>query len=248
VAREVERESWRLITTFGAEPGFNMALDEALLEGHGAPPTLRFYTWKPDTLSLGYFQRFDDVPGAERAGAVVRRITGGGAIHHIHELTFSIAVSDRHPLYAGRIAESYARIHGAIAQALAEFEVVATPRGERALASDRSGTGMCFHHSTAVDLVWNDKKGVGSAQRRRGGRVLHHGSIKLGSSALEGDIATVGGGGRRVTAQAFAPILRASFEKSFGIVLEAGVPDVDERTRARALATRYLDPAFVRRR
>ena len=67
-------ETWRLITTWGANPAFNMGLDEALLESAESPPTLRFYSWNPDTLSLGYFQRFEDVPGAENAGAVVRRL------------------------------------------------------------------------------------------------------------------------------------------------------------------------------
>ena len=89
--------AWRLLETWDASPALAMGLDEALLEEPGAPPTLRLYTWSPDTLSLGYFQRFADVPAAARAGepggpgAVVRRITGGGAIHHVHELTFSIA-------------------------------------------------------------------------------------------------------------------------------------------------------------
>jgi lipoate-protein ligase A len=68
-------ETWRLITTWDAKPDFNMGLDEALLGSASAPPTVRFYSWRPDTLSLGYFQRLADVPGAERAGALVRRIT-----------------------------------------------------------------------------------------------------------------------------------------------------------------------------
>lgn len=247
-----ERETWRLITTFGATPSFNMGLDEALLESADAPPTMRLYTWKPDTLSLGYFQRFDEVPGAERAGAIVRRITGGGAIHHVRELTFSIAAPQSHRLYAGPIAQSYVRIHRAIATALAEFGVAAELRGERALESDRTNTGMCFHRSTELDLVWNGRKGVGSAQRRRHGRVLHHGSIKLGSSVLEGDIATVEREGvrpeERVSAQTFAMVLRAALERELELAFETGVPDVFERTRARELGSRYLDPQFVRKR
>ena len=238
-------EPWRLITTWGATPSFNMGLDQALLETPEAVPTLRFYTWRPDTLSIGYFQRFADVPGVDEAGAVVRRITGGGAIHHVNELTFSIAVAASHELYRGPIADSYARIHNAIAAALATFGVEARLRGAQAAVSDREGTGMCFHHSTALDLVWNGAKGVGSAQRRTRGRVLHHGSIKLGSSPLEGEIATVGGG---LTPQQLAPTLRATLEIHLGLRLEAGVPDAEERTRARLLGTRYLDPQFLRRR
>ena len=236
------------MTTWGAAPGFNMGLDEALLESGPEAPTLRMYTWAPDTLSLGYFQRYDEVPAAERAGAVVRRITGGGAIHHAGELTFSITAPLAHPLYAGPVGDSYARVHEAIAAALAEYGVQAAPRGDGGLASDRHGTGMCFHHSTPLDLVWGDRKGVGSAQRRKGGRVLHHGSIKLTGSALEPGVAVVDGAGTGLEAAAFAPTLRATLERELGLRLEADVPTPDERRLAHELASRYLDPAFTRRR
>ena len=105
------REPWRLLTTWDGEPGWNMALDEALLQGRAARPTLRLYTWRPAALSLGYFQRWSDVPAAAAAPAVVRRLTGGGAIHHDLELTFSIAAPADHPLYRGELANSYGRVH-----------------------------------------------------------------------------------------------------------------------------------------
>lgn len=241
-------ERWRLITTWGADPGFNMGLDEALLEASENPPTLRFYSWSPDTLSLGYFQRLADVPGAARAGALVRRITGGGAIHHTGELTFSFAAPIAHPLYQGPVAASYVRIHQAVIAALAEVGIRAELCGARDLASDREGTGMCFHASTALDVVWNARKGVGSAQRRRQGRVLHHGSIKLASSPLEGAIATIEDCAPAVDLESFARVLRAAFEHALGIVLETGVPSAAERTRARELGRRYLERAFVERR
>jgi lipoate-protein ligase A len=176
-----------------------MAVDAWLLaEGRG--PVLRLYTWEPPALSLGWFQRLVDVPAA--AGFtpgvdLVRRRTGGGAIHHARELTFSIAAPLDHPLYAGPVADSYVRVHAAIAAALARFGVDAAPRGERSLASDVAGTGMCFHASHPLDLVWEQdgglRKGVGSAQRRKGGRVVHHGSIKLGRDPLEPGVAVVPG-------------------------------------------------------
>jgi lipoate-protein ligase A len=241
-------ETWRLITTWGADPAFNMGLDEALLESAQGPPTLRFYSWRPDTLSLGYFQRFSDVPDTEKASAVVRRITGGGAIHHVKELTFSIAAPLDHPLYKGPIADSYARVHEAIRAALAEVGVPAEIRGARDLVSDRAGTGMCFHKSTAIDLVWGERKGVGSAQRRKGGRVLHHGSIKLGTSPLEGSIATADEHAKGLSAQEFAPVLRRAFAQGFGATLEAAVPTPDERSHAKFLGKRYVDPEFVRAR
>jgi len=241
-------ETWRLITTWGADPAFNMGLDEALLASRDAAPTLRFYSWKPDTLSLGYFQKLADVPGHEKAGAIVRRITGGGAIHHVDELTFSISASASHPLYAGPIGPSYARVHAAISEALSHFGVEAAPRGARTLASDVATTGMCFHHSTDLDLVWGERKGVGSAQRRTRGRVLHHGSIKLGTSVLEGSIATIREHTPKVTVLDVAGVLRESFARAFDARFQAAVPDERERTQARELGKRYVDRAFVESR
>lgn len=241
-------ERWRLITTWGAPPAFNMGLDEALLLSASAPPTLRFYSWNPDTLSLGYFQRYAEVPGIERAGAVVRRITGGGAIHHLNELTFSFTTSLDDPLYAGPINSSYERIHLAIASALRELGVEAGLRGEASLASEAAGTGMCFHKSVPQDLVWGGRKGVGSAQRRKDGRVLHHGSIKLGSSPLEGAIAALRAEVRELEARELADRLVAAFRRELGIDFEVGVPEVAERELAEVLGKRYVDVAFVRRR
>jgi len=241
-------ETWRLVTTWNAQPAFNLGLDEALLESSGAPVTVRFYSWKPGALSLGYFQRRADVPAAADARAVLRRFTGGGAIHHQRELTFSIAADVEHPLYRGPIAESYARVHAAVARALATFGVTAELRGERTLASEREGTGMCFHKSSPLDLVWNERKGVGSAQRRSKGRVLHHGSIKLGTTPLEGDIATLEHVARGLEPESFAPALREAFEVQFGVRLAADVPDALERGRAKELALRFASEEFLRRR
>jgi lipoate-protein ligase A len=245
-------ETWRLIQTWGAEPAFNMGLDEALLFSSDAPPTVRFYSWRPETLSIGYFQKLADIPGHERARKIVRRITGGGAIHHQSELTFSISAPQSHRLYAGPIAPSYTRVHDAIRAALSELGVESELRGERALDSDVEGTGMCFHQSTPLDIVWAGKdgawrKGVGSAQRRSKGRVLHHGSIKLGTSPLEGRIATLK---EHVSldVHTVALALRASFERAFEMTLETTVPVESERVSARELGVRYVDRDFVARR
>lgn len=241
-------EVWRLVVTWGADPSFNMGLDEALLEAAEAPPTLRLYSWSPDTLSLGYFQSLADVPGHEKARALVRRITGGGAIHHVRELTFSIATSLEHPIYRGPVAESYARVHAAIADALRVAGVEAAPRGGAALESDRAGTGMCFHHSTPLDLAWDGRKGVGSAQRRKHGRVVHHGSIKMGDSVLESGVATLPGGGRDPGPAELGALVVDALAKRFDLTFERAVPEASERGRARQLGVRYIDPAFVRSR
>ncbi len=238
---------WRLIQTLGAPPNFNMALDEALLEIGGAP-TLRLYTWSPDTLSLGYFQRFADVPGTSEASHVVRRITGGGAIHHAGELTFSLTTHKSDPIYHGTVGDSYVRVHRAVLAALEAIGVQGALRADTPLASDRSGTGMCFHHSTPLDIAWSGRKGVGSAQRRRGDRVLHHGSIKLETTPLEGAIATTAEGAGLRDPMAFIPVLKAAFTRQLGMQLTPDVPAPEVRELAAALEPRYSSEAFLHRR
>ena len=239
---------WRLLTTWDAPPGVNMGLDEALLERPSTPPTLRLYSWSPDTLSLGYFQRYADARGTAQAGAIVRRITGGGAIHHVNELTFSLVAPLAHPLYRCPLDASYARVHGAVTRALSVLGVEAHLRGEAALASDVAGTGMCFHASTSLDLCWGGRKGVGSAQRRRANRVLHHGSVKLGPSSLEEGAATVSGSGVSVTPEGFAPVLIEAFGEELGMRLEAGEVEPEELAEGERRGERYVSEEFVRRR
>jgi lipoate-protein ligase A len=242
-------DTWRLLRTWDAPPGFNMALDEALLLGLDPRPTLRLYTWRPDALSLGYFQRLREVLEALRARAtalpmLVRRLTGGGAIHHAAELTFSIAAPLDQGLYRGPVRESYVRVHGAIARALAGFGPAAELRGARALASEDPSSPMCFHNSTDLDLAWGGRKGVGSAQRRSGGRVLHHGSIKLGSTPLEGPIASVGAADAEVLGDALA----AALEELLGARLVEAAPGADELLHARAREEHFSSRAFLERR
>jgi lipoate-protein ligase A len=250
---------WRTITTWDAAPGWNMAMDEALLLLGSSVPVLRIYTWSPDTLSLGYFQRLVDVPAAlayvegsapseQVPSALVRRLTGGGAIHHTGELTFSITAPADHAIYKGPLEPSYTRVHDAIAMALREAGIEASARGKAKLASDVPETGMCFHKSAAVDLTWGARKGVGSAQRRKGGRVLHHGSIKLTPTALESGVATVEEAGQPITAQAFAPLLINAFSSAFDAQFEAGIPTEAERDAAHERAPFFRSQDFLKRR
>lgn len=242
------RESWRLIVTWGGEPGWNMALDEALLAGHDLRPVLRFYTWEPEALSLGYFQPWAELAPRAGANVLVRRFSGGGAIHHADELTFSIAASQRHPLFAGEVRSSYERIHALLAAAFTRFGVHAELRGAHALGSDRSATGMCFHASTPLDLAWDGKKGVGSAQRRSGGRVLHHGSIKLGASALEEGVARLRSHAPALEPAELAHAIQGEFERGLGCAFAAEEPSVEEREHAARRAAFFRSEAFVRRR
>jgi len=240
--------TWRLITSWDAEPGFNMGLDEALLTTGGSQPVLRLYTWKPDCLSLGYFQRYADVPAVDAASTVVRRITGGGAIHHTEELTFSISAPLEHELYQGPVTESYRRVHAAISDALAQLGIESSLRAEAKLVSDRRDTGMCFHQSTDLDIAWSGRKGVGSAQRRKNGRVLHHGSIKLAPSSLESGVATVAEEGARAGPEEMGRLLVEALGRRFGIEFEEGLPTPEELEEAYRRAPVYASSEFLRRR
>src|SRR5690606_18530897 len=104
---------------------------------------------------------------------------GGAAIDHSDDLTYSLVAAPDHPLFQGEVEASYFRIHAAVAAGLAELGVETSPRADAIAASDsgRAGEVVCFHKATAFDLVWRGRKLVGSAQRRRKDRVLHHGSI-----------------------------------------------------------------------
>ncbi len=162
----------------------NMAFDEALLRSavdrHVA--SLRFYTWSEPTLSLGYFQHHGDRLNDPLQATVawVRRPTGGDAILHHHELTYTLALPSGQPWHT---AESWlCRMHHAIEAALWTFGVEARPVvcGEE----QRLGPFLCFQHQTPADLRIGGHKVVGSAQRRPHGATMQHGSILLRQSPL----------------------------------------------------------------
>lgn len=165
----------------------NMALDEAMLEAaaRGDSAYLRFYGWSEPTLSLGYFQRIAEVRADPRwqGRPIVRRPTGGGAIWHHRELTYAVAVPPDSPMVRPNTA-LYRAVHGAIAAVLAERGIPAQRRGD---ASPGPGDGpdrplLCFTGRDPEDIVGLGHKLVGSAQRRRGGAVLQHGSVLLARS------------------------------------------------------------------
>ena len=239
---------WRLLETWDGAPGWNMALDEALLSAADSPPVLRFYTWSPDTLSLGYFQRWADVRQTEAASAVVRRTTGGGAIHHANELTFSIAAAQDHPLYAGEVRASYERVHALLAEVLRALGTDAALRGDGSLRSDDAASAMCFHNSTPIDLAWDGAKGVGSAQRRSRGRVLHHGSIKLGTTPLEGPIASLEAHAAGLEPSALADRIRIAAESAWSIRLEPDTPTAGELAHAERRAAFFTSKEHLLRR
>lgn len=203
---------------------------------------LRLYGWRPAALSIGHFQPAEAFVPLARAHdlTLVRRPTGGGAIHHDHELTFCVVATPGRDGYPAGVVEAYEQVHEILAEGLAGLGGRLSPRGGDAPLSVRPrSASLCFADTTALDLVDEaGRKVVGSAQRRTGGRVLHHGSIPLQVPAL-----TPGSGalselaGRDVDWAEAAEIVSSAFAKSsWGGGLEADAPSPDERDRAQALA------------
>ena len=177
----------RLIPLHARRGAENMAADQALLESVDATgqPVLRFYTWRRATLSLGYFQRLSERGEHAESQSLdcVRRATGGGAIVHHHELTYSISIP-RDASSTGPRLDLYRATHRALAEALLEFGVRVAAFRELAdtTTPPRSSPFLCFQRRTDEDLIVGGYKVVGSAQRKSRTAVLQHGSVLLRSS------------------------------------------------------------------
>ncbi|MFI5454090.1 MAG: biotin/lipoate A/B protein ligase family protein [Isosphaerales bacterium] len=166
----------------------NMALDEALLDFVAAgneAAFLRTYGWTIPTLSLGYFQHLADARAEPRWREVpiVRRLSGGGAIWHHHEVTYAVVVPASSPL-ARPSTGLYRAVHTAIADTLESLGVRASLRGDAVDSRncERRRPLLCFTDTNPEDIVTYGVKIAGSAQRRRGGAVLQHGSVLLARS------------------------------------------------------------------
>ena len=166
----------------GAE---NMALDMAIADAVAAglqPPTLRLYGWKPFCLSLGYGQRIGDVDQAalsSRGWDLVRRPTGGKAILHGDELTYSLCLPLDHPLASGDVVESYRRISVGLRQGLEELGLPAEAEHQGASLSPSATGPVCFEMPSHYEIAVDGRKLVGSAQMRRKAVILQHGSIPI---------------------------------------------------------------------
>jgi lipoate-protein ligase A len=182
--------STRLFLDPPADGAWNMAVDEVLLDlaAESGECAWRFYRWSAPTLSLGYFQTYADrsLHAASQACSVVRRLTGGGAILHDHELTYSLVIPSDHPLARAR-QRLYAMVHTTLIETLADWSIVASLCP--AQASDEPF--LCFQRRAPGDVLVGHTKIAGSAQRRRRGAVLQHGSILLQRSAAAPELDSI---------------------------------------------------------
>ncbi|MDO9099819.1 MAG: biotin/lipoate A/B protein ligase family protein [Caldisericota bacterium] len=252
---------WRLIVSGIQGPAENMAMDEALLLGASRTgiPVLRIYGWAPATLSLGFSQpvsrsvRLSEIRA--RHLAWIRRPTGGRAVLHDMEVTYSVCAPPGHTLYAMGLEASYECICAPIVAALRTFGLDASlaPRHPSGIP-----TAACFTAPGATDIVVAGRKIVGSAQMRTRIGMLQHGSILLRSDPYKlfavlplgpSDLQAVAESsarfmtglceesGRIVTFSELSDVLAASFGDSGGRRLEAGELEPEERRDVERIRT-----------
>lgn len=200
--------AWRLIVDGEADGATNMAVDEAILSAviEGAsPPTLRFFAWSPPCLSLGRNQPLADVDrqACRTAGVdLVRRPTGGRAILHTDELTYSTALLQTDPRAAGDILTSYCCLSEGLLAGLRRLGLeVAQTAGKSKAPTDPSA--VCFEMPSNYEITVGDRKLVGSAQWRMRAGLLQHGTLPL-----QGDITRI------VTYLAFSEAQRQSQQRT----------------------------------
>jgi lipoate-protein ligase A len=169
---------------------WNMAVDAVLARGGGAPLTLRCYSWRPATLSLGHSQAWtpEMARRAREAGIpAVRRETGGRAVLHDEELTYCVAIPAHSPLHCGNLPQAYQRINAALATGLAGLGLELSQEARRvdiAAAYRRETGGLCFAATAQSEVLWQNRKLVGSAQRQLREGLLQHGSVIIGPGHL----------------------------------------------------------------
>jgi lipoate-protein ligase A len=265
----VER-MWRLLESPAATGAENMALDQAIVEAVSrgdSPPTLRLYAWERPCLSLGHAQSLDDVD-LERLEALgwglVRRPTGGRAILHTDELTYSVAAPASHPDLAGTVLGSYRTISGGLIAGLARLGLEAEVQPEVRLSEEERANPICFEVPSSYEITVRGRKLVGSAQVRRQGGLLQHGSLPL-----LGDISRICQGlrfendaareaaarglaqraatveellGRRIAWEAAARAMAEGFSEALGWRLVPGTPTEAEGARAAQLRAQRFKP------
>lgn len=176
--------TWRLLVDGAATGSWNMAVDEALAEVVAAgdsPPVLRLYRWQPACLSLGFAQPYTaaDAAFCSREGVdVVRRPTGGRAVLHHLELTYSVVAPLDGKPFSGDLQAAYQRICRALVSGLRRVGVAAELAGSPEGGLIRPTEAIpCFVGPATGEVVAGGRKLVGSAMRRLGGAILQHGSI-----------------------------------------------------------------------
>jgi lipoate-protein ligase A len=232
--------TWRYLDSGPASGAWNMAIDEGLLREATAGnvlPLLRFYTWSPPAVSLGRFQdeasSVNTAACQERGIDIVRRITGGRAVLHNDELTYSVIAPSGGSLFPNDVLGTYKMIAAALLAGLRDLGVVAEMVSRSGRHADRvhhhPKEPACFSSPSWYEILVREKKIIGSAQRRVPGAFLQHGSILIGyNPSLEAAVIPGGGLhgavtcirqelGREVKLEQVKDSIKKGFSRALGI-------------------------------
>ncbi len=178
----VRAKRWRLLQSGRGTARWNMGVDEALMEEMvpGKLPVLRFYTWERPTISLGYFQKkadeLDSAALQALGGESVHRPTGGRAVLHDDELTYAVVIREED--LPGNVIETYRVLSQALVHGLRILGVPAEVAHDTR-PTRRSASAACFDAPSWYEVIAGGRKLIGSAQVRRNGVILQHGSIPI---------------------------------------------------------------------
>lgn len=231
-----------------AGAALNMGRDEAMLLSvvRDGGILLRFYRWQPHAFSIGYFQRWRDFARFRREGRdVVRRPSGGGAIWHADEITYSIAARCGDGPFPRRSAAIFEQVHQCLADGLRALGVDAV------LADGAAGASpaICFSRPQKYDLIVDGRKILGSAQRRARGAFLQHGSLPLSPNEFAPQALSLGEalGTRPDEAATIAALVRG-FERVLGIRFKEAGPPWEETAAVRLAQEKYSSDGWSRLR
>ncbi len=274
---ELPKVKWRLLRHPAEHGAWNMAVDAAILENVIAgqsQSTLRLYDWNPACLSLGFAQLYADVDEealAAHGWHVVRRPTGGRAILHTDELTYSVIGPSDEPRLVGGVLESYKRLSEGLMRSLLLLGLPV----ERQPMRQGNGFGaldnpVCFEVPSDYEITLKGKKIIGSAQARKKGGVLQHGSLPLfgdiariteilrypneerrqqAAERVRARAATVEEGlGRRVSWEEAGDAFMSGFNEVLNIdFVEGELSEAEKQAADRWMAERYAGAAWTQR-
>jgi len=266
--------AWRLIDTGSCSAAYNMALDEAIaitVRQDLSPPTLRIYGWNRPSLSIGCFQKSGDVDTAycrDNDIHIVRRPTGGRAVLHNDEITYSFSVKTQTGLFSKGLLDSYKKISTALVFALSKVGLsphsrIQKPKPKSKIQNSEPHNPLCFESISYGEVSVNNTKVIGSAQKRWVDGLLQQGSIpftingdeilrlcrrailQIRKEPLIGLKQIVPG----LSHDELKDAIRIAFEETFQIKLARSAPSQEELALARELeAQKYLSDAWTFKR
>lgn len=224
----------RLILDHPSRGAWNMAVDEALMltAADLGVPTLRFYRWQEPTVSLGYFQTYQErfLHPESLDAALVRRNSGGGAIVHDKELTYSLTVPTAHPL-GNKPCAIYKLMHDTLIESLDAIGISAELNAEP--VPELESKFLCFQRRASNDILFHGNKVCGSAQRKRHQAISQHGSFILNTSPAAPQISGINDlSGEFIEPEPLIKLWTERLEKRTGILFQQDTLSADEAVQS----------------